>query len=127
MKFIIRELLEGGIKGYIYKGDDMSLDIPNAIAEVHLGGIFYSKSVSRILFEIKDSREFILTQRRLELIEYFKMNENGTNLSAAQFFQISEETVKKHLKGIYKQLNLEGSNKRAQMLKIVSEMVFINQ
>ena len=122
LRFIVKELSEGGIKGYIYKGDPMSLDIPKAISEVHLGGIFYSKSVSKILFKVEEDSGFILTERQLELIEYFTKYIDGTNSSAAHYFNIGEETVKKHLKAIYKSLNIEGGNKRAKMLETISEM-----
>ena len=114
---IVKKLIEGGISGYIYKGDDLSLNIPNAVRMVYESGIYFSESIHMVLSShMEEQTNLALTKRQCDIAEFFVLNPERSIQDAAKVFFVAEVTIKKHLTDVYKRLNISGSNKRQKLI-----------
>ncbi|MEM0518668.1 response regulator transcription factor [Aequorivita flava] len=104
--------LRQGAVGYLVKGNHSKL-LLDGIREVFEGGAPMSPSIAReVITSFKPSYETILSERELEVLEKLS---NGTNNSqiADELF-VSVNTIKAHVKNIYKKLHV---NSRAEAVK----------
>lgn len=104
--------LRQGAVGYLVKGNH-SRFLLNGIREVYEGGAPMSPSIARLVIaSFKPSKENILSERELEVLQKLS---NGTNNSqiADELF-VSTNTIKAHIKNIYKKLHV---NSRAEAVK----------
>lgn len=115
----IFQSIQAGAAGYLLK--DCSLEeLVDAIEELHNGGVPLSKSIARkVLQYLRLNRSatgeqqkktnlgasrFNLTEREVEILEAIVRDE--TEYAIAKNLQISEHTVRSHVKNIYKKLQV---------------------
>jgi len=104
--------LRSGAIGYIVKSEATPSEIAKAVKEVVRGGAPMSPGIARKV--LKSFREFEeikkektikeLTPREQEILEY--LSEGFGPKKIAQFLNISYETVRVHLKNIYRKLQV---------------------
>lgn len=104
---IIQGAAEYGVKGYLLKSDNLSLNLPEAILVVSQGGVFFSEEVSKELFG-PTRRPTItkLTERQREIILAIANTPNDSYATIAGRLGISEHTLKGHLKAAYGELGV---------------------
>jgi len=118
-KTILKALCSGAV-GYISKKTSLE-DIVKAARIVHNGGSYMSPSIAREIInhftsssspklEVKSE---ILTKRQIEILEL--LVEGSSYNSVAEQLHISIETVKSHIKNIYRDLNV--NNKAGAVAK----------
>lgn len=97
-----------GIRGYLLKSDDLSMNLPGAVEAVHRGGVYFSKEISKMLFQpIQPSAtEPILTERQKEIILAIAQSPDATYRQLAAELSISESTFKGHLNIAFKALEV---------------------
>lgn len=97
-----------GVRGYLLKSDDLSMNLPGAIEAVHRGGVYFSKEISQMLFQpIQPSAtEAILTERQKEIILAIAQSPDATYRQLAAELSISESTFKGHLNVAFKALDV---------------------
>ena len=104
--------LRSGAIGYIVKSEATPSEIVKAVKEVIRGGAPMSPGIARRVLktfrefeEIKKSKNLKeLTSREKEILEY--LSEGFGPKKIAQFLNISYETVRVHLKNIYRKLQV---------------------
>jgi DNA-binding NarL/FixJ family response regulator len=103
--------INAGASGYLLK--DASIDeLIRAIKDVKSGGVPLSKSIARKVLgllrkeEIKQTPEekFNLTKREIEVLQ--SIVNDATEYAIATDLNISEHTVRSHVKNIYKKLRV---------------------
>ncbi|MFZ1397673.1 MAG: response regulator transcription factor [Candidatus Promineifilaceae bacterium] len=97
-----------GVRGYVLKGDDLSLNLPGAIEAVYRGGVYFSKEISQKLFSPiqQPTTEPILSERQKEIILVIAQSPDATYRHLARQLSISESTLKGHLNNIFKALDV---------------------
>lgn len=105
----IFQSLCAGATGYLLK-ETPPVKLLEAIREVHSGGSPMSPAIARkIATSFKPDTNFELTPRELEILQLLTNGENYSSIASALF--ISGNTVRAHIKNIYKKLHV---NSRAQ-------------
>lgn len=101
--------LKSGAVGYIVKSEATPSEIVKAVKEVIRGGAPMSPGIARRILKTfrgnkkkEDLKE--LTSREKEILEYLSRGFGPKKI--AQFLNISYETVRVHLKNIYKKLQV---------------------
>ncbi len=114
---MIHGALDRGVQGYILKSDDMSLNIPAAVMRVSQGGVYFSESIERELFNtaVQRERPVNLSDRQIEALMLLATDVNASYAQCAQAMNISESTFKKHLDEVYKALGV--NNSRAAVVR----------
>ena len=104
----IREAIENGVRGYLLKSDQLSLNMADAIGAVHHGGVYFSKEISQQLFKSNGHKadDNRLTERQLEIVLAIARNLDATHKEVAQTLHITESTMKGHLNNIFKILDV---------------------
>ncbi len=108
MKSVIQEAIEVGVKGYLLKSDNLSLNLTGAVEAVHRGGVYFSQEISQLLFQqatavVDDS---LLTGRQREIILAIARTPNASYMQIANDLYISESTLKGHLHKAFKALDV---------------------
>lgn len=104
---IVRSAAEFGVKGYLLKSDNLSLNLPEAILAVSRGGVFFSEAVSKELFgQAKRPIENLLTLRQREVILAIANAPNDSYATTAGRLDITENTLKGHLKTAFSVLEV---------------------
>lgn len=117
--FIFRALTEGA-SGYLTKNCSAE-KIIYSIIEVMKGGGSMSANVAKIVFNsFHKSDTSPLSKRETEILE--KIANGNTRGRIADSFFISDETVKSHIKNIYRKLKVHS---RADAIKSARENKFI--
>lgn len=108
MKSIIQEAIEVGVKGYLLKSDNLSLNLTGAIEAVHRGGVYFSQEISQVLFQqtTTGGGNNLLTERQKEIILAIARNPNASYIQIASDLYISESTLKGHLHNAFKALHV---------------------
>lgn len=108
MKSVIQEAIEVGVKGYLLKSDNLSLNLTGAIEAVHHGGVYFSQEISQILFQqtTTGGGHNLLTERQIEIILAIARNPNASYIQIASDLFISEGTLKGHLHNAFKALHV---------------------
>lgn len=115
----IRQALAAGAKGYLFKSI-VEDELVDAIREVHAGRSYIPKSVAGRLLEHETVGR--LTRREVEMLELVSKGLN--NREIGQVLGIAEDTVKTHLKGLFRKL--EVSN-RAEAVREAMQRGFIHE
>lgn len=97
-----------GVRGYLLKSDDLSLNLPGAIEAVYRGGVYFSKEISDMLFQSihKSDPSPVLSERQKEIILAIAQTPDATYRQLAVELSISESTIKGHLNGAFKALDV---------------------
>jgi len=115
----IRQALAAGAKGYLFKSI-VEDELVDAIREIHAGRSYIPKSVAGRLLEHETVGR--LTRREVEMLELVSKGLN--NREIGQVLGIAEDTVKTHLKGLFRKL--EVSN-RAEAVREAMQRGFIHE
>jgi len=105
---VIQGAIEKGVRGYLLKSDQLSLNMVDAIDAIHHGGVYFSREISQQLFnsnghKADDNR---LTERQLEIVLAIARNLDATHKEVAQTLHITESTMKGHLNNIFRILDV---------------------
>jgi len=104
---IAQVAIQNGVRGYLLKSDNLSLYLATAIKQVHRGQIFFSQAFSRELFRQSEKpTEEILTLRQKQIILAVAKSPDVPYSQVAEALGISHRTLKGHLDGAYKSLNV---------------------
>ncbi len=96
--------LRQGAVGYLIKGSN-SQHLTHDIIDVYQGGAPMSPSIARqVIQSFNPNSESILSTRELEVIQ--KLSAGSNNKHIADDLYISTNTVKAHIKNIYKKLHV---------------------
>ncbi|MAU00640.1 MAG: hypothetical protein CL608_26140 [Anaerolineaceae bacterium] len=108
MKSVIQEAIEVGVKGYLLKSDNLSLNLTGAIEAVHHGGVYFSQEISQLLFQQATpvAGDNLLTGRQKEIILAIARNPNASYTQIANDLHISESTLKGHLHNAFRALDV---------------------
>lgn len=115
----IRQALAAGAKGYLFKSI-VEDELVDAIREIHAGRSYMPKSVAGRLQEHETIGR--LTRREEAMLELLSKGLN--NREIGQVLGIAEDTVKTHLKGLFRKL--EVSN-RAEAVREAMQRGFIRE
>jgi|GEM_PF-3244262 len=104
---VVQSAIQHGVRGYLLKSDNLSLNLPEAIKEVSRGGVFFSIEVSRALFNRSQvPPDDLLTLRQRQIILAIAKSPNASYAELADRLSISRRTFKGHLDGAYKALEV---------------------
>lgn len=97
-----------GVRGYLLKSDDLSMNLSGAIETVHHGGVFFSKEISSLLFQPTQNAmsPLLLSERQIEIIQTIAQNPDSTYQQLAYELSITESTLKGHLNKAFKVLDV---------------------
>ena len=113
----IRQALAAGAKGYLFKSI-VEDELVDAIREIHAGQSYLPKSVAGQLQEHEYSGT--LTRREEEMLELLSKGLN--NREMGQVLGIAEDTVKTHLKSVFRKLEV---STRAEAVREAMQRGFI--
>jgi DNA-binding NarL/FixJ family response regulator len=104
-KSIAQGAVEHGVKGYLLKSDNLSLNLPTAIEQVNRGGVYFSVAFSREMFSGKTAQQAnLLTEKQREVVLAIAGKPNATYTEIADELFVTARTVKGHLANIYQVL-----------------------
>jgi DNA-binding NarL/FixJ family response regulator len=127
---IIFEAMRAGASGYILK-DFNTEEIRNAVKELYAGGVPLSPAVARKIINFfrqvkSDIDSYGLSERELEVL--MSMSKGLLYKEIADTLFISRNTVKNHLKSIYKKLRvqnkIEAINKYESSTHVFFKLIF---
>lgn len=104
---LVHQANEVGVKGYLLKSDDLSLNLPDAIETVSMGGVFFSESISQVLFDGGTPPDPILTERQREIVLAIASAPDASYAEHAAALQIAEATLSNHLSRIFRKLGVK--------------------
>ncbi|MCG2419022.1 response regulator transcription factor [Aequorivita sp. F47161] len=109
---LVFSALRQGAVGYLVKGSNSKL-LLDGIREVYEGGAPMSPTIARqVIASFRPEKESILSDRENEVLQSLS---NGTNnKQIAEDLFVSPNTIKAHIKNIYKKLHV---NSRAEAVK----------
>jgi DNA-binding NarL/FixJ family response regulator len=106
-KTIAQSAIDHGVRGYLLKSDNLSLNLPVAIEQVNKGGVYFSLEFSQELFSAKGPPpNKLLTVRQRETILAIAKNPDQSYSQIADGLGIAERTVKGHLNNAYRALEV---------------------
>ncbi|MBZ0328237.1 MAG: response regulator transcription factor [Altibacter sp.] len=106
---LVFSALRQGAVGYLVKGSN-SKYLLQGISEVFEGGAPMSPSIARqVIASFKPTKGSVLSERELEVLQ--KLSNGTNNKQIAQDLFVSTNTIKAHIKNIYKKLHV---NSRAE-------------
>jgi len=101
---LVFSALRQGAVGYLVKGNNSKFLLQD-IREVYEGGAPMSPSIARqVIASFKPEKETILSDRELEVLE--KLSNGTNNKQIAEDLFVSTNTIKAHVKNIYKKLHV---------------------
>jgi DNA-binding NarL/FixJ family response regulator len=104
---IIQGSIDLGVKGYLLKSDDLSLNLPSAVATVSRGGVYFSETIGNELFgKSKADRAVNLTARQIEILTTIARTPDASYANQATNLGITESTLKNHLTKAFKALGV---------------------
>lgn len=116
-KDVVMKCIQSGAKGYISKGFNQQELIGGIVSVVH-GGSFISPAIARKVFDhIRNRNNMIdeLTRRQQEIVEGIV---EGLSYKLIGYkFGISIDTVREHIKNIYKKLHINSKGELVALLK----------
>jgi DNA-binding NarL/FixJ family response regulator len=107
----VRAIIDAGAQGYVLKGDDLSLHLPDGVRTVNTGQRFYTPAVLEKLF----ATEKIEALNEQELAVLRLAAQGLTNAAIARAQGLSEKRVRNLMSTVYQKLNVgedEGLNLR---------------
>jgi len=106
-KGIAQGAIEHGVKGYLLKSDNLSLNLPLAIEQVNKGGVYFSTAFSREMFASAGTMQGnLLTERQKEVILAIAKSPDLTYAQIADNLHLAPRTVKGHLNNVYRTLGV---------------------
>ncbi|MGH2536095.1 MAG: response regulator transcription factor [Candidatus Promineifilaceae bacterium] len=109
-KGIAQGAIEHGVKGYLLKSDNLSLNLPAAIEQVSRGGVYFSVAFSREMFSVLSTAQAnLLTEKQKEVIMAIARNPNATYAGIADELCVATRTVKGHLANVYQILEVNNA------------------
>ena len=114
----IHQALEAGAMGYLFKSV-VEDELVDAIREINAGRRYLPKGVAARLHEHESGRQ--LTRREDELLDL--LGKGLRNRELAQVLGISEDTVKTHLKSLFRKL---GVSDRAEAVREAMRRGFLH-
>ncbi|MCA9921209.1 MAG: response regulator transcription factor [Anaerolineales bacterium] len=105
---VIQGAIKKGVRGYLLKSDQLSLNMVDAIDAIHHGGVYFSREISQQLFNSNGHKadDNQLTERQLEIVLAIARNLDATHKEVAQTLHITESTMKGHLNNIFRILDV---------------------
>lgn len=104
---IVQSAAEFGVRGYLLKSDNLSLNLPEAILAASRGGVFFSEAVSRELFGAsRKPVENTLTLRQRQVILAIAKKPDNSYATTAGLLGITENTLKGHLRVAFSELRV---------------------
>jgi len=104
---IAQVAIEHGVRGYLLKSDNLSLNLPAAIEQVNKGGVYFSTAFSQEMFSRKDPlQDNLLTERQKEVILAVAKAPDLSYAQIAADLNLETRTVKGHLSNAYKVLGV---------------------
>ena len=101
---LVFSALRQGAVGYLVKGNNSKFLLQD-IREVYEGGAPMSPSIARqVIASFKPVKETILSDRELEVLQ--KLSNGTNNKQIAEDLFVSTNTIKAHIKNIYKKLHV---------------------
>jgi DNA-binding NarL/FixJ family response regulator len=100
--------VEHGVRSYLLKGDQLSLNIPEAIDAVLAGRTLFSREINDFLFgNMPDGiNGHQLNGRQLEIVQALVRSPEKSNQQLAEELHIAESTLKGHLNKIFSVLDV---------------------
>lgn len=109
---LVFKALKHGAVGYLLKGSSMQ-SVFSGIEEVLKGGAPISPSIARYIIDVfKVENIPVLSERELEVLN--KLSDGSNNSQIAKELYVSTNTIKAHVKNIYKKLHVHS---RAEAVK----------
>lgn len=120
---LMRRLTDAGVRGYLLKTDNLSLDIPEAVRKVHMGRRHLSPAVSDTLLDSMVLRGNLQKYSEQELNIIHLLCQGLRNKQIAAELHVTPKSVGNALTKIYDKLNLtrEG-NTRTQAIEKAREL-----
>ena len=103
---LIKDATRRGVRGYLLKSDNLSLQLPEAIQQVAQGGLFFSLEVSQQMFQTHHAPGVTLSPRQQEIICAIAREPDLCYEQIAEQFVIAPRTVKGHLNEAYRRLGV---------------------
>jgi len=106
---LAQSALKAGVKGYVLKNDQVTNELITVIHTVYKGGIYLSEPVQNCLMNngsVKDMDSIALTERQTEVLLAVAENPGQAQKEHARTLMISENTLKQHLREIYRALGV---------------------
>lgn len=105
---LIQSAVDNGVRGYLLKDDNLSLNLASAIEAVHNGGLYFSQAISQQLFQAGERQKAgeRLSPRQLEAILAIAKAPDASYAQIADSLHITESTLKGHLNKAYKALDV---------------------
>jgi DNA-binding NarL/FixJ family response regulator len=121
----IRELIAAGVRGYVLKSDDLSLNLPDGVRAVHAGKRFYSPTAAEKYF---DCKETALCAQKLVVL---KLAAQGlSNKRIGQELDLAEKTIRNLLSTVYGKLSVkaeEGVNSRVAAINKARDLGLLEE
>jgi len=115
---IIQGAIDLGVKGYLLKTDDLSLNLPSAVDTVSRGGVYFSETIGQELFgKSRTEREVNLTARQIQILSTIAQNPDDSYVSHAMNLGITESTLKNHLTKAFRALGV--TNNTAAIIRCI--------
>lgn len=117
----IRDLIEGGAMGYVFKFEDLSLELPKAVRTIFSGQRFYSPAVTNILLSESKQPGLEFSERELQILRL--VAEGLQSEQIAEIAGVSGKYVRTVLSGVYDKLGLRGEvNQRVAAVNKAREL-----
>lgn len=117
----IRDLIEAGAMGYVFKFEDLSLELPKAVRTIFSGQRFYSPAVTNILLSESKQPGIEFSDRELQVLRL--MAEGLQNEQIAEIVGVTGKYVRTVLSVVYDKLGLRGEvNQRVAAVNKAREL-----
>lgn len=115
---LILESLSSGAAGYLLKSEIK--DLNESVQEIMDGGAVLTPTIAfRVLqtFKKETPRDHSLTSRELQILQ--AMASGMAPRKTAEYFRLSEKTVRAHVRNIYRKLNV---NNQIELMKKIHDL-----
>lgn len=115
----VKAAIKHGVRSYLLKDDNLSLDIRKAIDEILAGGVFFSRDVNILLYDIAPENQsgIKLNDRKLEIINLLVRHPEKQIAELAAELHIAPSTMKGHLADLFE--TFEVPNRQALMIRVL--------
>jgi DNA-binding NarL/FixJ family response regulator len=117
---LLQGALAQGVSGYLLKGDDLSLNVSEAVRAASKGGRYLSETAHRYRdgSQIDQPEGAIeLRPRQMEVLNAIFSNPNASYSELAELLEITESTFKAHLSNVFSALGV--NNATAAVLRCI--------
>ena len=115
--YLLHELLQTGVCGYILKDDDYVSRIDGIVRDLSDGQVYLSPQAYEglVLATRSEGRQQLFTEREIEILRL--ANRGLPNPQIAKALHISPGTVRNHLSSIYRKLGVHSRHEALQVAK----------